>query len=174
MSVDHENWRWVEGFEGLYMVSNMGRVMGVPRRTYPGHVLSQRTNKHGYKVVCLCKNNAKRYLSVHRIVAQAFVPNSDGKPEVNHINGSKVDNRASNLEWATRSDNELHSHRVLGKPTHSPWKGKPRKFARLFTDDQIRSIRTDGRSNPEIAKDFGVSKTTIRNIKTRKVYFDVD
>ena len=122
----------------------------------------------------MSRDGEKRSVSVHRLVASAFLPNPASKPEVNHINGDRSDNRVENLEWATRSENEIHAFRVLGKKPNAPWRGTPRRFARLFTDSQVRSIRSDPRSSTEIARQYGVSKTAIRNIKNRKVYLDVD
>ena len=80
-----ERWRWVPGYEGLYMVSDQGRVMGTPKKTHCGHVLKQGQIWSGYMRVCLCKENKKRGYAVHRLVALAFIPNPDEKPEVNHI-----------------------------------------------------------------------------------------
>lgn len=174
MSDTAERWRWVPGYEGLYLVSNMGRVMSAPKRTHYGHFMALSEKKTGYVHVCLSRDGEKRSVSVHRLVASAFLPNPASKPEVNHINGDRSDNRVENLEWATRSENEIHAFRVLGKKPNAPWRGTPRRFARLFTDSQVRSIRSDPRSSTEIARQYGVSKTAIRNIKNRKVYLDVD
>lgn len=80
-------------------------------------------NKHGYEVLSLCKNGKHKMMSVHRLVAFAFIPNPENKPEVNHKKGIKSDNRASELEWMTISENEKHSYEVLGKIKHRL--GKP-------------------------------------------------
>lgn len=173
--MDKELWQWVVGYEGLYMVSNMGNVMGVPKSTQMGHLIKpQNPSRHkGYVTVCLCKENKKKYFSVHRLVATAFIPNLDRKPEVNHKNGNRSDNRVENLEWVTRSENELHAYRVLGKEPSRNWKGKPRLFARKLTDDQVRAIRNDSRPSRQIGLEYGVSKTTILSIKEGKIYREV-
>ncbi len=70
----------------------------------------------GYKRVQLvAKNRTRKSFTIHRLVALAFIPNPENKPQVNHIDGNKTNNDISNLEWCTASENEIHSHRILGK-----------------------------------------------------------
>lgn len=147
--------------------------MGLPKATTYGRILKQQTGTGGYLRVCLCKDNVKETKTVHRLVADAFIQNPERKPEVNHKNGIRTDNTVENLEWVSRSENELHAYRVLGKTPNAPWRGTPRLFARKFTDAQIKAIRADSRPNTAIAREMGVSKTAIANIKNRKVYADV-
>lgn len=93
-------WRPISGHEG-YEVSDAGEVRHGER------ILSLQTDPNGYSRVLLGRGFNAR---VHRLVAQAFIPNPDGKPEVNHKNGIKTDNRVENLEWATRNENQLHAY----------------------------------------------------------------
>lgn len=169
-----ERWVQITGYEGLYEVSDMGRVRSLKRATTSGRILKQCKGHGGYSKVSLSRNNKRKTYAVHRIVATAFVPMVNGKNEVNHINGDKRDNRADNLEWCTRAENEMHAFRVLGKKPTAYWSSKPRKFARRLTDEQARAIRSDDRTSREIAKEYGVSKTTISNIKKRKIYAEVE
>lgn len=168
----NEEWKPVKGYEGRYEVSNLGRVRSLKRATTNGVVLKQ-TIKHGYMHVCLSKENKPSTKRVHRLVAEAFIANPMGKPVVNHIDGDKTNNAASNLEWATNSENELHSFRVLGKKPNIPWKGKPRKFARKLSYADAVAIIDSKRPSRELAAEFGVSKTTILNIRKRKIYREV-
>ena len=168
-----ERWKWVPDYEGLYAVSDEGRVMGMPKKTHFGHIMETKQNHRGYEIVYLCKNNSKKSFAVHRLVATAFCENRESKPEVNHKDGVKTNNRASNLEWATRSENEIHAYRVLGKEPNRPWADKPRRFARVFTDEQAAAIRRDTRPSRIVAEEYGVSHTTIKNIRARKIYKDV-
>lgn len=86
---------------GKYEVSNNGNV----RNSKTGRVLSQQTDKCGYRVVCLCENNKRHMIKVHRLVAQAFIPNDDNKPQIDHIDGNKENNVSTNLRWATPKEN---------------------------------------------------------------------
>ena len=168
-----ERWRWIEGYEGLYMVSDHGRVMGLQKTSHYGHIMKLKKTRSGYMHVCLCKGNVKADYAVHRLVASAFLERGKSKTEVNHKNGVRDDNRVENLEWVTRSENERHAYHILGKTPNKPWKGKPRTCARKFTDEQIRAIRSDTRTHREIGADYGVSKTAIRDIKIKKNYVEV-
>lgn len=118
-----EIWRDVVGFEGLYVVSNLGRIGSLQQRrcletgkqrNYKERIMRLQ-NMGGYKIVKLsCEGKVSQFL-VHRLVALAFIPNPENKATVNHINGDKSDNRVDNLEWATQSENNKHAYRVLGK-----------------------------------------------------------
>lgn len=95
-----EEWKPIEGYEGLYEVSNMGRVKSLGNdKSRKDKILFQYENKSGYLYVTLCKDNKLRSFRVHRLVATAFIPNPNNLPTVNHINEIKNDNRLDNLEW---------------------------------------------------------------------------
>lgn len=100
-----ETWRDVVGYEGLYRVSDMGQVHGPRKLLRPG------ADGGGYLAVNLCKDGRQILTKVHRIVAEAFIPNPHGKREVDHINRDRQDNRAANLQWATKRENMLNTHR---------------------------------------------------------------
>lgn len=112
--IDVEIWKDVPGFENMYQVSNLGDVR---RITHGYNVLKPDIIRGGYHRVTLSKNNIQTRFIVHILVARLFVHNPDpeNKKFVNHKKGIKTDNRHTELEWCTSSENEKHSHRVLGK-----------------------------------------------------------
>lgn len=98
-----EEWRDVVGFDGLYQISNFGKV----KRKNKKHTLKP-TKKDGYDTVTLCVNGKRRYLSVHRLVAQAFIPNPENKPCIDHKDGNRDNNNADNLRWCTVKENNSY------------------------------------------------------------------
>lgn len=107
-----EIWKDIEGYEGMYQVSNIGRVRALDRvkpnsggQIAKGHILPQSDNGHGYRFVSLWKFNKGRRFYVHRLVASAFIPNPNNFPIINHKDENKSNNRYENLEWCTQKYN---------------------------------------------------------------------
>lgn len=100
-----EKWVPVQGYEEYYNVSSYGNILGKKRE----RILKQGTNRYGYKYVTLSKEGAVKNKTVHRLVATAFIPNLDQKPQINHKNGIKTDNTVVNLEWCSCSENHKHA-----------------------------------------------------------------
>lgn len=108
-----EEWRDIKGYEGLYEVSNMGRVKSLNYgRTGKSKILRPNETRLGYLRICLCKYGKHKIYWVHRLVLMTFNPNPDMKSlEVNHIDEDKTNNRLENLEWVTRKENINHGTR---------------------------------------------------------------
>lgn len=104
-----EEWKDIGGYEGLYQVSKYGRIISLPRKCGFSYTekkfLKIRINKCGYRYVVLYKNNKPKNLLVHRLVAEAFIPNPNNLPCVNHKDEDKTNNRVENLEWCTQKYN---------------------------------------------------------------------
>lgn len=98
-------WKLIEGFDGIYSVSNYGDV----KNNRTGRLMKQRKTEKGYLRVGLTTNGKPKCMRVHRLVAQAFIPNPENKPEVNHIDFNKKNNCVNNLEWVTGKENAKHS-----------------------------------------------------------------
>ena len=108
-----EDWKDIAGYEGIYQVSNKGRVRSVClRHSSKPRVMKQRFAGRNYLYVGLSLNGVQKKYSVHRLVAKAFIPNPYNKPEINHINGDKTNNSANNLEWVTSRENKAHAHKT--------------------------------------------------------------
>lgn len=157
-----EIWRDIEGYEGLYQVSNLGRIKSLRRqvvntvgfRIVPEAYLKG-SFRYGYRIVRLCKNgNVKRYM-VHRLVAQAFIPNPENKPSVNHIDGVPNNNMLSNLEWATYSEQQNHRHHVLHQKVGRAYLGK-------FGKEHNKSKTVYQILNEKIIAEFGSTKEAER------------
>lgn len=168
-----EIWKDIEGYEGIYQVSNMGRVRSLPRKvwnyTKPGRILKPGSKENGYLQVCLSNGSkCEKHAYVHRLVSAAFIPNPYNLPEVNHKNYDKTDNRVENLEWCTSRYNKAHFRK-------SPYaKNADKKKARTLVNKSIQYILTYkdevcriydlGYSIKEVASMVGIGREMARDI----------
>ena len=114
---DSEVWKDIVGYEGLYKVSDKGNIYSVERISSQGNkwggiTLKPRYDKHGYFRVTLYKNGKQKTRFIHRLVAEAFIPNPNGYSEINHRDENKINNYAENLEWCTIKQNNNHGTRT--------------------------------------------------------------
>ena len=108
-----EIWKDIPQYEGLYMVSNLGRVKSLPKlRCKSEKILKNKITKDGYYETSLSKNGKAKYIRTHRLVAIAFIENVFNKDQVNHIDGNKLNNCVDNLEWCTLQENKEHAIRT--------------------------------------------------------------
>ena len=174
-NVEDEIWEDIKGYEGLYKVSNMGRLKRLHRkivtkfnvtRILPEKIRFQYLNNKGYLMISLTKNKVMRTHSVHQLVAIAFIPNPENKKTINHINGIKIDNKIGNIEWATQRENVKHAYDTGLKKC---MKGSKNHSAKLTGTDvkQIRKLLAHN-TQRELARVFKVSDTTISFIANNK------
>lgn len=116
-----EIWKDIPSFEGFYQASDMGRIRSVDRiitykdgrkGLYKGQIIKQRIGKVGYLMLSVSVGSKIKTFTVHRLIALAFIPNPENKPEVNHKNGKYIDNKLENLEWVTPKENTQHAIRT--------------------------------------------------------------
>ena len=164
-----EEWKDIKGFEGAYMISNYGRVLSLPRqgtRTTEPVLRSISMTHDGYPRVRLLFKGKDKTVRVHRLVAEAFLDNPEGKETVNHIDGNKENNRADNLEWADRHEQMLHAYK---KGLKEGMKGSDNPYSKL-SPEQVEAIRNEyvpqskEHGTVALGKKYGVNNSTIGNI----------
>ena len=168
--LESEEWRTVKDFPD-YMVSDLGRVKRVRVLKYHPQIekpLKFYQGNSGHLLATLCNGGDKRSILVHRLVGIAFLdpPESANQTQINHKDGVKTNNRSSNLEWSSASEDAKHAYRLGLRPI-----GEKHGMAVLTNDevDQIRKLHKDGESKRSLAGRFKTSKTTISRIVNRLV-----
>jgi hypothetical protein len=175
-----EEWRDVKSYEGYYQVSNLGRVRSLDRcvkddyhisRILKGKIRTLFTRPDKRIQLSLHKGNKRERADIHKLVAEAFVHKPKGRLEINHVDGNPSNNRADNLEWITRSENQKHAYRLGLKKA---LRGEQNKCSKL-NNWQVQRIRLMKEVTPKIttrkiANFFDVSKTSIIYIFNRKTW----
>ena len=162
-------WKEIKGYEGSYEVSNLGEVRSMDRNIkysngtivpYKGKLKKQSIDKYGYAYVGLYLNQNHKQGMIHRLVANAFIDNIDNKPQINHIDGNKLNNHVDNLEWVTAQENLTHAVDIGLLDNVS---GEGHYKAKLTNKDvvKIRQRVSNGENYQSIADDYGVVKSTI-------------
>lgn len=174
-----EEWRDVPGYEGKYQVSNFGRVKSLARfvlngnkHWQPERIFKKYLNNRGYEELKLYKGNREfKNVQLHRLVAQAFIPNPNNYPQINHIDGNPENSRVENLEWCTNSMNTKHAYDT-GLKDPKNYKGSANCNAKL-TDEQVINIRLDrknGMSISEVSIKYGIRKNHVGLISNGHIW----
>jgi hypothetical protein len=172
-----EVWKDIKGYEGHYQVSDCGRVKSLSRvvksrvgvfGTKKEIILKTFKNRDGYLKYKLCINGKEKSVISHRLVANEFLENPFNKPQVNHKNGIKDDNRVDNLEWVTSSENVIHS---LANNLKIPQKGSKHGMSKL-TEKEVLEIRAIGRTKTlkEVGNLYNVDMSLISMILLNKIW----
>lgn len=169
------------GNREIYEISSSGHIRSKDRSgargsVVQGHDLKERLNSNGYLRVNMHlkgEEKSREYL-VHRLVAEAFIPNESNKPYVNHIDGNKLNNSSENLEWCTKSENEKHAWST-GLKADTATKGELHGMHKL-TDNDVRYIRSNHKRNGgnistgEFARKFNVTPQAITDLVSRRTW----
>ena len=156
------------GYDGDYIIDGLDIISVKFEKELK---LKQGKDSNGYLMVTLCKNGKTKSYYVHRLIAEAYIPNPDNKPQVNHKNGNKTDNRIENLEWVTISENRQHAFDI-----GLQIKGEKHHLSKLKDSDiyEIFELRKQGLLLKEIGDIFGVCYSTIGKIlkKYNRLFFN--
>ena len=147
-----EIWKDIEGYEGLYQISNLGKVKSI---RFNKERLLKYDKSTSYLRIKLCKDGIETNYLIHRLVAKAFIPNPDNKPQVNHIDGIKTNNSVDNLEWCTASENQTHAL-------------KTKLIKTKLTEEQVLEIIASNLTQKELANKYSIKQPTISRIKNNK------
>lgn len=168
-----ETWKDVAGYEGLYQISNLGRIKSFHFRK-GNRVTSGFSAKRGYKRVRLCKPCCKiKNQFIHRLVAEAFIPNLDNKPTVNHIDGNPSNNNSENLEWATPQEQITHAIKI-GLTNQRGENGPKSKLTDKIVIEAREDYRFTNITMKKLAEKYNVSRSTIMDAVRGDTWFIVD
>lgn len=169
-----EQWKTIKGYKSFYDVSNFGRVRGwrngrYGRRIKP-RIKKLTLNPYGYYQTGIRINGKSTNFYVHRLVAEAFIPNPENKPEVNHIDCDKINNRADNLEWCTHEENLIHASKMGVLKGRMIGEDVPASKLKEKDVISIRDLYHKGFLQKDIAKKFNVSKSLISKVVRKDIW----
>jgi len=148
-----EEFKDIEGYNGIYAISNMGNVLSKKYKT--PRIIKTGINSGTYRRVVLIHNGIKKEHPVHRLVAEAFIPNPEEKPIIDHINSIKSDNRVENLRWATRAQNVANKHGYSASGFKGVYVNRNKFRTQLMINGKIKCLGTY--STPEEAHEVYIA-----------------
>jgi hypothetical protein len=174
--VGMEQWKPITGTGDAYFISNMGRIMCTNwKGTGRKEIMKPAVDAKGYYRTMIKYADGKyRTIKVHRIVATEWIDNPMGKPQVNHINFDRTDNRACNLEWTTPRENSMHSYSAgrISKPICTNFVKGSRIGTSKLNEEQVLEIRAKFKpriyTREMLAKEYGVAASTIKDVILRR------
>ena len=176
-----EIWKDISGYENIYQVSNLGRIKRLGVKDSRGNLRKEKVlilphdGRDGYLRCILCKDGVRNHVRVHRIVAEAFIPNPYDLSTVNHLDGNKQNNFVDNLEWTTDAENTRHAFK---NGLAHPKRGIDNPSAKLSIED-VNYIRKNYIPNDKqygsraLGRKFGIDHCSILNIVKYKSYQDM-
>lgn len=171
--MQQEIWKDIQGYEGLYQVSNFGRVKSLKRKVKSGEnyvTVKEKIRKQGirkgYYYLQLHKNDISKKHSIHRLVAQAFIHNPENKPQINHRDGNRFNNNIYNLEWCNLEENIKHENETGLRP-----KGEKNGNSKL-TEKQVLEIRENKEklNQKQLSEKYKVHRDTIGRITNKTIW----
>lgn len=174
--MEQEIFKPIKGYEGLYEVSNLGRVKSLCKEWICGRNTPKRKeetiirngHRKDYDFVSLSKDKKIKYPSIHRLVAEQFIINYENKPDINHKDGNKRNNYFKNLEWCTKSENQTHAYK---KGFQISKKGSQHHQSKLTENDvfEIKELcGKGGKSQREIGELYGIKQAQVSRIVCNK------
>lgn len=165
-----EEWKDIKGFEGVYQISNLGRIKSF-KKYKDGYILSNKNSKGGYFSIVLKDCKKEKHTRVHRLVAETFIPNPNNFPVVNHIDGNKQNNRVDNLEWCTIKHNVNHAikrnkHMLKGMKRYNQYT-KPREICQYSSEGELMAIYPNSKLAQKIT---GVCARNILQVANKTQY----
>lgn len=163
-----EIWKDIPEYEGFYQASNLGNIKGLKKNK----IIGKTENHKGYFHISLCKNGNPKTMMAHRAVGLSFIPNPENKPQINHKDLNKKNNRVDNLEWVTNSENQLHAI-ANGK---TGYLNGEKSYKSSFTNKQAEQIRKEYIKNSNtngtnaLAKRYNTTQFCIWRIVNNKSY----
>lgn len=143
MTLIETGWRWIKGYEGLFVITDDLKVISLPRKGTLGGEVKQFLNiENGYYRVSLTKHNKRKKTMVHRLIAEHFIPNPNNYDKVDHINGIKTDNRIENLRWCSQAENSRFENHKIRKNNTSGYRG-------ISFDKRVNKYQTEVNVNGE-------------------------